>query len=102
MSIKKFENWSDSKGVNISNLKMEVYDGAGEYGDSHPKGTMIIRGLAKDQAKYFEREFKMKPLNAPGGYDVERISDLDGEDGQDMSVGIDGDGEFNIFNDENE
>lgn len=95
--IKKFENWSDSDGLDISNLKMEVYREAGKYGDSHPEGTMVIYRLTKDQAKYFEREFEMKPFNAPGGYDVEKIDSLEGiihgtrEDGQDMSVGIDPD-----------
>lgn len=97
MDIKKFENWSDSDGLDISNLKMEVYREAGKYGDSHPEGTMIIYRLTKDQAKYFEREFEMKPLNAPEGYDVEKIDSLKGiihgtrDEGQDMSVGIDPD-----------
>jgi hypothetical protein len=99
--VKKFGDWlgtSNIKKVDVSNLKMEPYEGAGEYGDSHPRDTKAIYGLSKRQAKYFEEIFKMKTMNAPDGYDVDKIEmearkqsslGLAYRTSQDMSVGID-------------
>ncbi len=87
MKIKSFDRLFES-------INLKLYKGAGEYGDSHPKGTFLATDIDFKKAKEISTYFKMKSINAPDNYTIDSI---ESEGREDMSVGTFSESEYRFI-----